>query len=1020
MRSLIGSLVCLAGFASHGWAFLPPAYDDAPLRAVRFVDRTHGVAVGDHGVVWVTLNGGNTWDRMKSGTKASLRAVHFVDPFHGWAVGRTELSGNAGSSGTVLGTVDGGLTWAELNATSLPGLNVVHFFDEKLGVAAGDGTPSHPSGLFATSDGGKTWLPIAGPRTTSWTCAHFSNMSTGMLGGLGSQLNGYSKGVQKPVDTRTGGRSVRGFACDDAGGVAVGDGGLILRSTDGCASWTTVGTGLSGAVADCLDFRCVSRVGNVMWAAGRPGSVVLKSTDAGTTWSACRTGWTAPLHAVCAVSESEVWAVGEFGAILCSTDGGQKWTVQRCGGQRATVLFTHADPRNVPMETVAAVGGRDGYFAAALGITSTDPQSTKSDRNADEFRLAAAARLAGGAAGECEWQFPVPTHLGVCDPKTLLAAWDQRHSGKASDALVRRLVLAMRIWSPEVVVSDELSNAVGPAEQLVLTALQQAFKMAEDPNAFPEQITELGLKPVAPKRLYCIAPDSMTDAPVKYDTTLFAKTLVNTVQGHAEAACAVLGEAVYPPNSRCYRLVSHRMPGCERHAELTHGLDLAEGGTARRKLPDFGPSLDGHFKQAQEFLDTRRMLDGLLRSADTTIGMEKAMALAAESLRKLPDDLACRTAVALARQLAAQGKWVPARELYLIAVARYGTFPESAGAVRWLARYYASSEARMRADKEHFVVMQYGGPTAAGPAGVQQTSASEMLRYTNGEATQAWCRACMEMETRLKAFGPAYTRDPETILATLSARRQLGLVSDSANTVKAYFATTAGAKEVKPGTDFFRDCLAAELWLDDRSAVPTQPKPFVVCPKVSNKPFLDGKLTDDCWTGLKPIEASIVGGEMTGYGTKAYFGYDDECLYFAVACTHPEGKSLPKAEARRRDDDLRGKDRVDLLLDLDRDFQSYYRLQVDQRGCVAEDCWGDTGWNPKWFVAVEPTPTGWTAEIAIPRAELDRAMFRSGSTWGMNVTRVVPGVGCQTWSGPPATTPTPAGMGLMQFLDEKK
>jgi len=34
-------------------------------------------------------------------------------------------------------------------------------------------------------------------------------------------------------------------------------------------------------------------------------------------------------------------------------------------------------------------------------------------------------------------------------------------------------------------------------------------------------------------------------------------------------------------------------------------------------------------------------------------------------------------------------------------------------------------------------------------------------------------------------------------------------------------------------------------------------------------------------------------------------------------------------------------DRVSILLDLDRDYATYFQLQVDQRGAVRDDCWGD-------------------------------------------------------------------------------
>jgi photosystem II stability/assembly factor-like uncharacterized protein len=1014
-RALFALLILLA-LASPAFAILPPAYTDAPLRAVRFLDQNHGVVVGDHGVVWTTLDSGKSWDRMKSGTKASLRGLDFFDPFHGWAVGRTELADGAGSSGVVLFTTDGGLSWTEINATSLPGLNLVKFFSESTGIAAGDGTPANPSGLFATDDGGKTWQPVSGPRATSWTAAHFTSMSSGALAGVGSQLHHYAKGLQTPTTADlTGGRSIRGLAFDDTLGVAVGDGGTILCTTTG-TKWTHADTGLPAAAADCLDFNCVSRIGSVVWAAGRPGSVVLKSEDAGISWKICKTAWNLPLLAIHAQSATDIWAVGELGTILKSSDGGTSWKVQLCGGQRSAVLFAHAASRNVPMDAVAALSGRDGYFAVGYAVSETDGK--------DSFRLASAMRIAGGAAGESNRAFKIPAHLSDSDAPALLAEWNKQYDGQANAVLVRRLIATMRIWSPDVVVSDLLSSSSGPCEHLVLQAVQEAFKKADDPTICPEQLEILGLKVCGPKKLYALSngttepgqPAGTQSKPteIMLDQTVFAKTLVNTVQGHAEPACAVLGEGVYPPNSRKFQLVSHRMPGCEKHIDMLQGLDLAEGGSARRKLPAFDPSMNEWFKTAEATMGVRQNLDGLLRTANSTIGLERALTLAAEKIRKMPDDVACQTAVALSRQFASQGQWVVAREFALIATSRYEAFPESASAARWLNKYYASAEARMRADKASLVVMQYGGAS-----GVVQASGSSAVKFSDGEAMQAWCRACLEMEGKLKAFGPAYTRTPDALLSNLSARRQLGLTVNAAKTLTDCFADATQAKEMAPGQDLWRDCLAAELWLSDSTSIAKQPKPLAVCPKVAEKPFLDGKLGDACWQNLVPIEATIMAGETPGYTTKTYFVHDADFLYFAVECTHPNGQAHPKAEKRRRDEDLRGQDRIDIVLDTDRDYQTYFRFQVDQRGCVADDCTGDASWNPNWFVAVEPTPTGWTAEIAIPRSELTAGPFKNNAVWGMNVTRVVPGQGCQTWSGPAQATPRAEGIGLLRFQAEK-
>jgi hypothetical protein len=117
---------------------------------------------------------------------------------------------------------------------------------------------------------------------------------------------------------------------------------------------------------------------------------------------------------------------------------------------------------------------------------------------------------------------------------------------------------------------------------------------------------------------------------------------------------------------------------------------------------------------------------------------------------------------------------------------------------------------------------------------------------------------------------------------------------------------------------------------------------------------------------------------------------------------------------------LRGHDRVSIMLDLDRDFQTYYHLQIDQRGALGEDCWGDQSWNPKWYVAVDSDANGWTAEIAIPLAELTADSIVVGKTWACNVVRVTPGKGVMSWSRPADVDPRPEGMGLLMFTEGKK
>jgi hypothetical protein len=170
------------------------------------------------------------------------------------------------------------------------------------------------------------------------------------------------------------------------------------------------------------------------------------------------------------------------------------------------------------------------------------------------------------------------------------------------------------------------------------------------------------------------------------------------------------------------------------------------------------------------------------------------------------------------------------------------------------------------------------------------------------------------------------------------------------------------------------------------------------------------------WQAHKPVTLRDAVAE-TGkeYKTDVWMAYDKDFLYLAARCGHPAGKGAEKVDA-----DLRPFDRLSLVLDLDRDYATYFQLQVDQRGCVCEDCWGDGTWDPRWFVAVENGQEGWVVEAAIPLVELTGDAVTTGKAWAANVTRVLPGRGVQAMSLPADVTPRPEGLGLLMFTPEGK
>jgi photosystem II stability/assembly factor-like uncharacterized protein len=102
------------------------------------------VAVGEWGDILISADG-NKWQQIQAPADTTLTRVRFLDATHGWAIGY---------DGTVLATADGGKTWQLQQfdaAWGKPYFDVL-FFDTSSGLLAGaNGT------LKKTSDGGKTW-----------------------------------------------------------------------------------------------------------------------------------------------------------------------------------------------------------------------------------------------------------------------------------------------------------------------------------------------------------------------------------------------------------------------------------------------------------------------------------------------------------------------------------------------------------------------------------------------------------------------------------------------------------------------------------------------------------------------------------------------------------------------------------------------------------------------------------------------------------------------------------------------
>ena len=127
--------------------------------------------------------------------------------------------------------------------------------------------------------------------------------------------------------------------------------------------------------------------------------------------------------------------------------------------------------------------------------------------------------------------------------------------------MLRQLVLALRMWRPEVVVTDVPADETA---RTIHTVLRKAFEVAADPEAFPEQIKELGLSPWAGRKLL-VGVEKADPTAVKADVTSPLPRLGDSAKDYAMPALRLWGDERYVPG---FRLVATRLKDAEGQTEV--------------------------------------------------------------------------------------------------------------------------------------------------------------------------------------------------------------------------------------------------------------------------------------------------------------------------------------------------------------------------------------------------------------------------------------------------------------------
>ncbi len=354
----------------------------ANLSSVSFSDRSNGfvsgsgsLEFGDYGSIHHTSDGGNVWTQQFSSPDITISGIRSLDASTAVAVGF-----DVTRHGEILRTSNRGDSWVSVplplgtHGSSGTSLRTVSFADRHLGIAGGSGGL-----LLRTTNGGSTWsrlgslgenivkLSFIGPSAvcafgesggfyrssdtgSTWTQGRVSTRTILFSGAMASPLRGfalsgydilihypYFRSVPTFFQTSDGGnvwsefpgtvtlRDLRSISFEDAlHGMAVGDSGIVLYTSDGGVNWTPQ---LHGTLLESAGIPLVGVSfprADTATAVGGYGTII-HTTDGGLHWAAQVSGTRSRLSGTAFSDSYHGICVGAAGALLRTTDGGLNW-----------------------------------------------------------------------------------------------------------------------------------------------------------------------------------------------------------------------------------------------------------------------------------------------------------------------------------------------------------------------------------------------------------------------------------------------------------------------------------------------------------------------------------------------------------------------------------------------------------------------------------------------------------------------------------------------------------------------
>lgn len=946
----------------------PP--EDAALRAVSFIDADRGWAVGDLGTILQTIDGGASWRPLPSGTTAHLDAVGMFNSQRGVALGGHYQPHTQIGVGDVLWTADGGNSWLPTETADLPPLRHLVMGLGGRCVAAGDWSPVYQTSVFVSQNGGQSWQPSSGT-------------------------------VDDPVIGLAG-------SVDDL--LALTDRGELLRLRQ-----DQVAVSLLPPAAGRLS---VATHQQLVWVA-QAATEQLTSVDFGTSWQAVAGDpqlpvagqsvlygegrWTlghasprlyrgdrltaghqptvisdVPMHSLFRLDSDRGWAVGDWGTIALTRDGGQTWRVVRGGNRAAAVMVVAATGRSLPWSLLAVESLQNRRRVAIV------------TRHHEPLTRDAAGQL-GATAIYCAGQ-PLPSDTDSVMPRR---SWPQPSFAGVSPQQL------LSDTTPQVVVLGEGLTAAEKSAWTQAAIASGVVRVFETGRENGQTLAHAAALTHAGK----LAGDVWDDA------------------------LMLLQPGSLPPDR--LRLTPRYDTANDRFS--IDGLASFTGNHPRFVRPQAATPSRRHLQVLQARMGEAGWVAAVLQSP---LPIDQLIDQVSDQLSRFSEENQQRLVYRLVVAAQTADKPVVYQGLLELAAARWPDQPlgrlsqlhweAAADSQEWQAfrlgeRYLAKNKAAAVAAQANLVQVspfQTMTPTTA----VSNAGLPHGGLWDDGNGSLTTIRLAAASESL--PGGIAQPRwDAHPAVRQVSQSRRRDRETDTAATVPSRWKPEGRSGQVDinpPPSKSPPSSPAAPLpwhqqWrrladgLLATAASSADGGTSVVAPAVQQRPVLDGRLDEPMWRMAHEYRLANGGTASLSIAHDAdfvYFGIRGQSLLppattsaATTAAADHRGGQAPAD--RSRDQPLEGDDRYVLSIDVDGDLLTAYTLEFNAWGQTRDTYNGFSQWQPAWFLAHENQPEGvMVAEIAIKKSDLVGWQTGPLTRWNVSLTRPRPGSASSPFSLP--------------------